>query len=124
MVLQRYNGIPIQELCFDKTAFWIQLHNLPFSLLTIDIALSIGETIGTVTKPKDVGEMNEGSFMRVWVEVDISKPLYRAKKSCGTKIARDGLHISTSVYRIFVTGAGLYHTTIKTVYYGLVAKEH
>ena len=78
VIFQRYNGVvPIQDLCFDETAFWIQLHNLPFLLLTKDAALSIGETIGTVTKPKDVGEMKAGSFMRVRVEVDISKPLCR-----------------------------------------------
>ena len=76
VILQRYDGVvPIQDLCFDETAFWIQLHNLHFLLLTKDAALSIGETICTVTKPKDVGEMKVGSFMRVRVEVDISKPL-------------------------------------------------
>ena len=81
VVFQRYNGIvPIQDLCFYKTVFWIQLHNLPFSLLTIDAALSIEETIGTVTKPKDFGEMKGGSFIRVRVEVDISKPLCRGRK--------------------------------------------
>ena len=81
VVFQRYNGVVlIQDLCFDKTAFWIQLHNLPFSVLTIDTALSIGETIGTITKPKDVGEMKGGSFMKVQVEVDISKPLCRGRK--------------------------------------------
>jgi len=81
VVFQRYNGVvPIQDLCFDKTAFWILLHNLPFSVLTIDTALSIRETIGTVNKPKYVGEMKGDSFMRVRVEVDISKPLYRGRK--------------------------------------------
>ena len=38
-------------------------------MLTVEAALSIGETIGTVTKLKDVGEMKGGSFMRVRVEV-------------------------------------------------------
>ena len=81
VVFQRYNGVvPIQDLCFDKMTFWIQLHNLPFSVLTIDIALSIRETIGIVNKPKDVSEMKGGSFMRVRVEVDISKPLCKGQK--------------------------------------------
>ena len=42
--------------------------------------MSIGETIGTVVKPKDVGEMRGGNFMRVRVEVDITKPLCRGRK--------------------------------------------
>ena len=49
-------------------------------MLTVEAALSIGETIGTVTKLKDVGEMKGGSFMRVHVEVDISKPLCKGRK--------------------------------------------
>ena len=76
VVFQRYEGsVPVQDLRFD-----IQIHNLPFSLLTIKAAISIGETIGTVTKPKDVGEMKRDSFMRVHVEVDISKPLCSGRK--------------------------------------------
>ena len=42
--------------------------------------MSIGETIGTVVKPKDVGEMRGGNFMRVHVKVDITKPLCRGRK--------------------------------------------
>ena len=42
--------------------------------------MSIGETIGVVVKPKDVGKMRGGNFMRVPVEVDITKPLYKGRK--------------------------------------------
>ena len=47
--------------------------------------MSIGETTGIVVKPKDVGEMQGGYFMRVRIEVDITKPLCR-----GRKISQDG----------------------------------
>ncbi|KAK9993150.1 hypothetical protein SO802_022853 [Lithocarpus litseifolius] len=54
----RYDGLVlVQNLCFEKTTFWVQLHNLPFALLTVEVATSIRETIGVVVKPKDVGEM-------------------------------------------------------------------
>ena len=49
-------------------------------LLTVEEATSIGETIGVVVKPKDVGKMRGGNFMRVPVEVDITKPLYKGRK--------------------------------------------
>ncbi|KAK7841119.1 hypothetical protein CFP56_015772 [Quercus suber] len=79
--IERYDGsVPVQYLCFDRTSFCIQIHNLPFSLLMITVVISIGEKIGTVTKLKDVGEMKRGSFIRVHVEVDISKPLCRERK--------------------------------------------
>ena len=82
----RYDGtVPIQNLQFEKTTFWVQLHNLPFALLTVEAAMSIGETIGTIVKSKDVGEMRGGNFMRIRMEVDITKPLCR-----GRKISWDG----------------------------------
>ena len=46
VVVQRYNGsIQVQDLAFKSTTFWIQIHNLPFQLLTVEAALCIGETI-------------------------------------------------------------------------------
>lgn len=81
VVLQRYDGItPVANLSFDKTSFWVQIHNLPFSLLTVEAALSIGETIGTVMKSRDSKEMRGGNFMRVRVAIDIKKPLCRGRK--------------------------------------------
>ena len=81
VALQRYDGsVPIQNLVFQTSIFWVQIHNLPFSLLTVEATLSIGETIGKVYQPKDTSEMRGGSFMRVRVEVDITKPLCRGRK--------------------------------------------
>ena len=61
VVMQRYDGsVHVQDLAFKSTTFWIQIHNLPFQLLTIEAALSIGETIGVVSRPKDLGEMRGG----------------------------------------------------------------
>ena len=81
VVFLRYDGsVSVQNLRFEKTTFWVQLHNLPFALLMVEATTSIGETIGVVVKPKDVGEMRGGNFMRVHVEVDITKPLCRGRK--------------------------------------------
>ena len=75
VVLQRYDGTtPINELNSDRTTFWVQIHNLPFSLMTIEAAISLGETMGIVSKPKDEAEMRGGQFMRVRVAVDVMKP--------------------------------------------------
>lgn len=102
-----------QNLVFKTTIFWVQIHNLPSSLLTVEATLSIGETIGKVHQPKDTGEMRGGSFMRVQVEVDITKPLCR-----GRKISWDQSCEGWATYQIFATGVGLSHTMMKTACYG------
>ena len=80
VVLQRYDGsAPVTDLSFERTTFWVQIHNLPFSLMTIDAAISLGETLGIVTKPKDEAEMKRGQFMKVRVAVDVTKPLCRGR---------------------------------------------
>lgn len=81
VVLQKYDGsTSIQDLNFTTTKFWVQFHNLPYSLLTTETALSIGKTLGTITKPKDAAEMRGGNFMHVRVAVDITKSLCRGRK--------------------------------------------
>lgn len=49
--------------------------------MTPEAAVEIGETIGPVTVSRDVAKMKGGgTFMRVRVNVDISKPLCRGRK--------------------------------------------
>ena len=80
VVLQRYDGSsPVHELSFDRTSFRVQIHNLPFSLMTVEAAVSLGETLGVVSKPRDTSEMMGGNFMRVRVAVDVTKPLCRGR---------------------------------------------
>jgi len=78
VVFEWYDGsILVQTLKFDTVVFWIQLHNLPHSLLNIETARSLGESIGVVFYPRDPSEMKGCNFMRVRVAVDISNPLCR-----------------------------------------------
>nr|POE69952.1 hypothetical protein CFP56_57753 [Quercus suber] len=61
----RYDGsVPVQDLHFDRVSFWVQIHRLPFSHLTEEIAFCLGETIGPVEKTRDVTELRGGTFMR------------------------------------------------------------
>ena len=80
VVLQWYDGsCPVQDLSFDRTLFWVQIHNLPFSLMTVETAISLGSTLGMVSRPKDGVEMKGGNFMWVRVAVDVTKPLSRGR---------------------------------------------
>ncbi|XP_023920956.1 uncharacterized protein LOC112032426 [Quercus suber] len=81
VALLPYDGaVPVNELVFESATFWVQIHNFPFQLLTMEAVLSIRETIRQVSRPKDVGEMKGGNFMRVRVEVDIMKSLCRGRR--------------------------------------------
>nr|XP_023889748.1 uncharacterized protein LOC112001798 [Quercus suber] len=81
VVLERYDGsTPIQNLQFKSTSFWVQIHDLPFSYMSTEVALSIGESLGAVSVPKDSLEMRGGNFMRVRVAVDITKALCRGRR--------------------------------------------
>ena len=71
---------PIENLMFNKVSFWIQIHNLPYSLLSSEVANSLGATLGEVTLPKDQTEMRGGNFLRVRVAIDVSEPLCRGRR--------------------------------------------
>ncbi|XP_030964038.1 uncharacterized protein LOC115985211 [Quercus lobata] len=78
VVMERYDGsTPIRDLKFSTMSFWVQIHDLPFSFMSNEVAFSIGETLGAVLTPKDSSEMRGSNFMRIRVAVDITKPLFR-----------------------------------------------
>ena len=55
VIFQRYDfAIPAKQLRFIKLTFWVQMHGLPLSMLDPEIAIEIGETIGTVI-PSEIG---------------------------------------------------------------------
>ena len=64
VVFQRYDGkTPMTELEFAKSLFWVKIHNLPFHLLSPEIALDIGVTLGEVVRMEDTSEMVGGNLL-------------------------------------------------------------
>lgn len=49
-------------------------------MLQPETAIEIGETIGTVSLSEHMNEMIGGDFLRIRVEIDVTKPLYRGRK--------------------------------------------
>ena len=81
VIFQRYDfSIPAKQLRFTKLTFWVQMHGLPLSMLDPEIAIEIGETIGTVIPSVHAKEMVGGDFLRVRVEIDVSNPICRGRK--------------------------------------------
>ena len=66
VVLQKYDGTsPMEQVDFSKSSFWIQIHNLPLTCLSPDVAMEIGESLGDVNKSVNVSDMVGGNFMRI-----------------------------------------------------------
>ena len=81
VILQRFDGSKsVKEIEFIKCKFWIQIHDIQFKYVTSETAIEIRESIGHVSIPQDSLEMKGGTFMRVRVAVDISRPLCRGRK--------------------------------------------
>ncbi|KAE8687139.1 hypothetical protein F3Y22_tig00111022pilonHSYRG00109 [Hibiscus syriacus] len=68
--------LSLEEFDFRPLAVWVRIYELPLEYMKIETAEKIGnrigKTIATDTRPGD-GRM--GDFLRVRVEIDISKPL-------------------------------------------------
>ena len=58
----------------------MQLHGLPVNRLNIPMAKQKSKTIGVLSPHRREAEMIASDFLRVRVEVDVSKPLYRGRK--------------------------------------------
>ena len=78
----------------------------------------IGETIGPVIKSNDPMEMKGGTFMRVRVMVDVTRPLCRGGRICFDEEAEGWVALQYEPLPIFVSGVECYRTTTRTVKYG------
>ena len=75
IVLQRYDkDTPIEDLTFNRTSFWVQVHNIPMRFMNQKVAEGICSTVVTVIQKPNM-EVDGGSFMRV----DVTRPLSRGR---------------------------------------------
>ena len=80
LVLQRYDkDESIEDLTFKSTTFWVQVHDIPVRFMNPKVAEGICSTVGTIVRKSET-EMHGGSFMRVRVKVDVTRPLSRGRK--------------------------------------------
>ena len=75
MVLQRYKAdSEVENLSFNLTHFWVQVHGIPVRFMNKRVAEGLCEIAGQVCHLQTAPTEDAGSFMRVWVLVDISQP--------------------------------------------------
>ena len=71
----------MRSLVFDKTSFWVQVHNLPIGSFSMAVAKDIASIVGMVDESEtEVGDGEGYSFLRVQIAVNPSILLCRGKK--------------------------------------------
>ena len=71
--------MPLRYLRFTKLKFLVQIYGLLICMLYPEMAIELGESLGQVTPCENPNEMVGGDFLRVHVEIDVSKPLCRGR---------------------------------------------
>jgi hypothetical protein len=77
--LADFDGItPVDEMEFEKVAFWVRMYNLPLACVSKAMGCRIGASVGEMEEV-DVDEegVGWGKFFRVRILLDLSKPLSR-----------------------------------------------
>ncbi|KAK8701403.1 hypothetical protein V6N13_019790 [Hibiscus sabdariffa] len=68
----------IHDYSFQYMSIWVRIHNIPLSLMTAELARTLGACIGKVIMTDTrLEDCNMGEFMRVRVSFDTTKPLRR-----------------------------------------------
>ena len=70
---KKYDGVSkIEDLDFNNTSFWIQLHGLPVKFMTMTVTETLCEPAEQILTLPNTKTEECGGFMRVQVMVDIS----------------------------------------------------
>ena len=76
VVMNQYeNESTLQDIKFEKTKLWVQLHGIPIKYMTIKAAKKIGSVLGEVFAPTNPKLFGGGHFIHIQVSIDLSLPL-------------------------------------------------
>ncbi|XP_042969019.1 uncharacterized protein LOC122301691 [Carya illinoinensis] len=80
-VMNVFDGYtPLGHMSFDKAAMWVQFHNLPLAGMSKECGIRLGSSLGEVEEVEvDVDDVGWGSFLRVRICLDLTKPLARGR---------------------------------------------
>ena len=74
--MQHYDKtLPVEDLKFDRTLFWVQIHGLLYRYMNVKAAEKICEVLSRVIYSTNSTETERGHFMRIRVSLDVTLPL-------------------------------------------------
>ena len=80
VVLQHYDrDTDVKDMEFNRTSFWVQVHDLPVRFRRRKVAEQICEAAGRIDASTNDSESEGDNFMRVRVSVHITQPLCRGR---------------------------------------------
>ena len=79
VMCQYENDSLLEDIQFEKTKLWVQVHGIPIKYMTIEVAKKICSVLGEVSTLKDPKIYDGGHFIRVQVSIDLSLPLCRGR---------------------------------------------
>ena len=80
VVVQRYEcETPLEDIKFERTTLWVQVHGIPTKYMNIGAAKKIYGVVGDVFRQSDPRLFDGGNFIRVQVSIDVSLPLCRGR---------------------------------------------
>ena len=80
VVMNRYeNESSLQDIKFEKTKLWVQIHGILIKYMTTEVAKKIGSVLGEVFELIDPKIFDGGHFIRIQASIDLSMPLCRGR---------------------------------------------
>ncbi|GAB2238051.1 hypothetical protein Droror1_Dr00015953 [Drosera rotundifolia] len=79
IILVEFDGdARVEDIAFDRLPIWIRVFNLPINKMNMRVAIVIGDKVGRfVEADVDDNGRKIGRYLRIRVELDVTKPLRR-----------------------------------------------